>query len=181
MDNHSNNMRFSWIIRGFFLTEMLVILLILTILSLVTSNNLTALSSKTQDNQVLSQLSSGLSFARQLAIFQGKAVAVCISDDLHTCERQGKKALLIFYLDLTKKDISNIIDQQLIQIVALDIPQGMKVSWIGFPQHQLALIFLPSGETDNQNGSFWYVYSAQKTPKKLLIISKSGRWHFNSR
>lgn len=174
-----DNLDVSWFFtttRGFFLSELLIAVVIIAILCGLLHQSFTQFIYHTTANQVLSKLSSGLSLARQLAILHNTAVALCLSNDLATCERQGK-ALLIFYPGLHDYvKAAPIIKSGIIQVIALDSKHLVTISWHGFPQQQVGLMFLPNGSTNIQNGSFWCT-GKQDELIWLLVIGKTGRWH----
>lgn len=146
--------------KGFSLSELLIVLSILIILLVVTVPSQSIFFKKTQEQIIRSQLFHAIQIARNEAMVRGVRVTLCKSDDLKTCGgdwRNGyimhANAKLLFVFQNTNND--------------------GKIYWRAFPKNREDLLFLPTGATHSENGTFWY---CQKTHLRwAIIISQSGR------
>lgn len=149
-------------IRGFSLVEILVVLMLAALLYEGILYSFNPILRKMSDENILETLLAALQFARQEAMMRHVGVALDV-------ERGGAISVFI--------DPGEAEETQVLQVFQLSsVPKEGHLQWRAFPQHIPHLIFLPSGTTKEQNGTFWYCAENKALPAWAVMISKTGRW-----
>lgn len=154
--------------KAFSLVEMMLAIALLSILSgAYWGADIRQYYQHWQSRQDLAQHSDALiaaiERARTLAISSDRQVFMC--GGIACDGRWGEAVYLTYDLHeppLWRQHLSSTID----------------VRWSGFPQHRSHIIFLPTGLSSYQNGSF-YLCDAQ-TNARRVVINQSGRAYLDS-
>lgn len=150
-------------LKGFSLPELLVVMIIITALSSsLTSSGFYHFYKRWRirhDLDVhLSSMISLINRARIFAIQSGSSMMLCGGD---SCDGQWSEALY-----LRNKTVQENVEFHL-------FPDNIRVIWRGFPAARHYLLFLPTGLSSYQNGSFYLCM--EDIEARRIIINQSGR------
>lgn len=146
---------------AFSLVEVLIVLAILAWLA--TAYTPTAMASFSTDDermllkQAQTQLTFGLNRARQLAVKAKQEVMLCGGQACDGNWSQG------WEIRVNNQLISHHL-----------FPAEIDVQWKGFPKSKKYILFLPSGHSGYQNGTFRLCVSSLYA---LVILNQSGRYY----
>lgn len=164
--------------KGFTLTELLVVLSIICLLALIASPSLHNLYQQAKSRAVAYELYRFMQFARSTAVYKGRVITVCASQDNLNCVNSrnwsGHKLLLF---DDKNHNGTREADESLIRILSLSRHSG-SLQWRSFGNKPW-LQWQSNGMTYFQNGNFLYC-PANKKPQLAfqLTLNAAGRLYF---
>ncbi len=163
--------------KGFTLLESLIVLAIIAIFAVVSLPLLHHLYDYANSQLLQSQLLRTLQFARQEAQVRQMPVAFCNSDNSTACSgnwKDSKKDTQLIFVDQNQDGILNN-NEQVLSLVQTRANRGL-LHWRSFSAERNDLLFLPTGSTRSDNGTFWYCpESTSSLPSWAIMLSKSGR------
>ncbi len=159
-------MRFSKRKRGFSLFELLFVLALCSLLCGFLWPSWKSFFTQVRNQDLLSRLERVLRFVRQEAVLRGQKMTLCASQDQRHCSENWKEGLLVLSEE-------GGFEQHLIRVFQFSPSEG-ELHFRAFPRHQQTCEFLPSGETNHENGTFWYCEGTQAL--WALLLSQSGQW-----
>jgi len=157
---------------GVTLPELLIALIIIAIVMAIGVPTWSMLVRRTRAASQTNQLVRAVNFARMAAIKHREVVTICKSRDQSTCSGEWSDGQIVF-IDINSNGKLDGSDKLLFTFPAT--PAGGTLTWRGFPTSEY-LQLLPTGFTNNQNGTF--IYSpVDKDPKyvRKVVVSQTGR------
>jgi len=163
-------------LHGYSLLELLISL---TIMSLLSVTALPAIANLIQSHSQLSTsygLINDINWARQAAVSYQKKITYCGSNDGTSCTKTWSKMTLTFINNDDDNRTLGENDQLLNSRRAAN--KRTHFSWRAF-KNKSYLVFLPSGFTDYQNGSFTLCpFDKDAAYAKQIILNTAGRTRF---
>jgi Tfp pilus assembly protein FimT len=141
--------------KGFSLTELLLILTIITILSTIGIASLKFFQQKSQAQVLLSTLLRAIQFTRSAAISRHEKITLCPAGSW----QDG------FVVKTSEK----------VLYVLQNLATSGELHWRAFPANRQQLDFLPSGFPPTENGTFWFCISHAAEPMWAVIMNRFGR------
>ena len=139
--------------RGFSLLEFLLVCGLMAILLAWAWPGFRGLLQGAESESLLSQLKQALDLARNQALVRHEVVSLRYNQvELEIFLPQGET---LFLFPIAK--------------------QGGRLSSQFFPKEKPSLSFLPNGNTDSQNGRFYYYPKGKTIPTWMVMVSKTGR------
>jgi len=150
---------------GFTLLELVVTLTIMLLLVLLAIPLFQTLVVRHKRCYAVNQLLSALHFARATAITSGLAVTLCKSSDGIQCDGAWRDGQIIKYA--TRRQVLRVYPA---------LPAHCQLTWRSNFSRNQRLIFLPSGFTQGQLGSFHFsCVQAGQHFQRTLHVGLSGR------
>lgn len=149
-------------IRGFTLFELLITLVIVVIIATFSIQAVNAFWQKAEGDIVRRGILTALDLARVTAMTQHEIVSVCKSADQLTCGGSWQQGLI------TK------INQKLLYAIDFTNNFGIVLSRF-FPRGREVLSYLPTGQSEIQNGTFWYCVKNKKYPSWAIVLNRTSR------
>ena len=157
---------------GLTLIELLISITILSILMTQVIPSFAEILQSYKSIQIIKRIKYQTHKARHLAITTNKVVTICKSDDLQTCGGSWNNGLLVF---IDNNQNAKIDDNDIIHSTLIEPVIDGELSWRSFG-NKVYLQFLPSGRTNNQNGTFTYCPNDKPaSDAKGFSITKTGR------
>ena len=157
---------------GLTLIELLISITVLSILTTQVIPSFIDTLENYRSTQTIKRIKHQTHKARHLAITTNKVVTLCKSDDLKTCGGSWNNGLLVF---IDNNENANVDDNDIIYSAVNKPVINGDLSWRSFG-NKAYLQFLPSGRTNNQNGTFTFCPSNKPaTNAKGFSITKTGR------
>ena len=158
-------------IKAFTLLELLISMSILIVLLLIITPSIKDFVQKNIAEAKVYQIVAALQFARSEAINRGQKVTFCKSSDGASCSGNWISGQIV--LDADSKVI-RVLDK---------IPDGDNLIWkSSLSEDKNDFVrFLPTGETDGQQGSFFYCSHGNPNNSFAIIIQNSGFFRVSSK
>lgn len=147
---------------GFTFIECLIAFTIILVIAFFGMPGYKAFLDKTNAQVLGAQLLRAINLARSEAIMRNEPITLCQSADLKTCQGKLKTNFII----LSENKVLHTFQNNKVNGV---------LNWRAFPINRDFLRFLPSGFSQNENGTFWYCPKQAKHPAWAIMISRSGR------
>lgn len=158
--------------EAFSLLETLIVLAIIAIFAVTSLPLLQHFIDYNRSKMLQTELLNTLEFARQEAQIRHLPIGICKSNNNQNCAGDWIDGQLVF-IDENKDGIVND-KKQVLSIIKTHLSQGL-LRWRSFPMYRQGLLFLPTGRTRSDNGTFWYCSSMSVLPRWAIILNKSGR------
>lgn len=170
-------------LQGFSLLEFLTVLMITVVLLTISIPNFNKFLMREERETALCRLTAAIDFAKQEAIFRGKTVTLCSSQNNKTCtDSHNWSNGYIAVIEKTKAAERKAFERTTTVTTSMEKPEilqvfaGVKYGYLHFnhfgPQH---LHILPNGMTEN-NGTFTYCpKNADAKEADGVIINKAVR------
>ncbi len=158
------NMR-NYKIKGFTVVELMLSVVLAAVLLAMAGPSLRGFYSRLQLRSAVSTLETGYDYARALAITRQSKVAYCGSSDGQSCDGQWNNKRLV-------------VDMATGQVLRVFNPIGpvFRLNWKGGFGINTALVFLPTGFTNGQQGRFKITAKDGRIAESAtLVVSRSGR------
>lgn len=158
-------------ISGFSFIEILMVFAISLILMFIAIPGTKYFFIQDTDKIVLNNLLHEIQFAQHEAQIRSLPITLCKSKNHISCSGNWEDGQIIFIdeaLSNTVQSTKNILD-----VIAMPKYHG-KLYFQSFPIYRHALLFLPNGLMENDNGTFWYCSDRKVYPSWALVLSKSG-------
>jgi prepilin-type N-terminal cleavage/methylation domain-containing protein len=157
---------------GFSLLEVLVVLVIMSIFLCMSFPELKYFFDATEDTILQSQLLRTLQQAKQAAWDRMQPIALCHSQDHHTCSGHWIDGQLLF----VNEDEDGVIKEpnQILAVVQSPVQHGI-LHFRAFPYYRDYLLFLPTEWTSHDNGTFWYCHAKKEAPVWAMMLSRAGK------
>ena len=157
--------------RGKSLLELLVVMGIMTAIANIGIPSFGQLKLREQSTQQTNQLVGLISYSRQLAVVNKRAVTLCGSDlDMQVCSNSAKwQQSIIVFFD-TNQNGKREPDEPLLRTLPLELEQ--QLNWSSFGRKSF-LIYQPNGTTKALNGTFTLCY--KQVANQQIVISLNGR------
>ncbi|MDF1760880.1 MAG: GspH/FimT family pseudopilin [Coxiellaceae bacterium] len=149
--------------RAFSLTEMLLTLSILMIISALTLPAWQSIQQRQNLHLQLDQLSSMIRFSQMAALSRGGVITLCGSHGQY-CDGDWQAGLLVV----------SAVDQVKLRYWARKI-KSWHLSWRGSYGQNDYLKFAPSGFTLGQQGRFYLCTQGSPDSDRAVVVSHSGR------
>lgn len=161
-------------LRGFTMIELIISLAILLITMHLGVSSMKNLVLRQSITMQVNSFSGMQRMARQTAIFKQSIVTMCASRDGKLClkRKYWYEGILVF----VDRDADYIVDDEdhIIKFHKIEL-ENIQITWRAY-QNKSYLQFLPSGWTNNQNGTFRFCINNEAARyNRALIISRSGR------
>lgn len=144
---------------AFTLIELLITLVIISILSLIAIPAFRYFVTQNRALAQVNQIVAAINYARSEAIKTGKAVTFCKSIDHETCGGAWRDGQII------------LLEAKVLRVYNALAPED-KLNWASNLGKNNALVLLPTGFTDGQNGSFTYCSDGYA---RKIIVEQTGR------
>ncbi len=167
-------------IRGFTLIELIITLSVVAILMLIATPSMQTMVVKNRMVTTLNELVADLNLARSEAIKRGQRTLLCKSSSGTQCDPNAdwSDGWLLFHDSDGDRAVS--ANEQVIRVHA-KLNKSIKLDYRG-PSHRSHYVdFLASGETNNQNGRFWFCNLHDPDDNRALVISRTGRLRVEQR
>lgn len=162
--------------RGFTLVESLIVIALLSILAVMASGMMRALSLRMEARSVMTHLSRSIAEARHTAIARQIPVGLCGSRNTLNCDSMWQDGVLMF------ADPANLGEPETTNnILSFNriTTQGARVTWRGFGNGQ-GLRFDAFGRASASNGSFTYCPASKDASyARQIVINRGGRARFS--
>lgn len=152
--------------HAFTLMELLIALTILTLLITLAIPASRHLLLSTQAASQLETLGTGLNYARSQAIFRQEKITFCKSTNHKTCGGNWRDGQII------------IDNKGTVLRVFSALPKNANLIWNGSGGNDDTIVWLPSGYTNGQRGTFYYCAPHQDAShSQSLTLLNTGRWY----
>jgi type IV fimbrial biogenesis protein FimT len=149
-------------LTGFSLLEILIVLSIAAITMAMMVPSQKHFFQSTTAEIARDQLYSSLQIARNEAVMRRRAVVVCKSNNHETCTGEWRDGQLVK------------MGRKILYSYPYSLRQG-QINWRAFPSATRNLVFLSTGFSKVQNGTFWYCLEDKKDPLWAIVLNQSGR------
>jgi len=153
--------------RAFTFIELLVCIAISSIILLVLVPNMSDFVQKNRALAKAQQIVTSIEMTRSEAVAHNQNVTFCASDDGIGCGDNWNNGQLIIDLNNTKESVIRVFGK---------IHDGDTLTWNSSLSEDKNnyVEFLPTGETNGQQGSFYYCPNANAKNAFAIIIQQSG-------
>lgn len=155
-------------LRGYTLIELMVTALILSILSAISSQPLSAWIESTKSRSVRQQLTAFLSESRSHALLESRVITIC-SLEFNECRADFDFPLSSF-IDSNQNKIKDN-GEAIIRVIDIDLSEHIRIVW----NRADYLRFWSSGGTGALTGSLSYCSLRDPRNDFRLVISRVGR------
>jgi type IV fimbrial biogenesis protein FimT len=151
---------------AFTLIELLVALTILALLITLALPSSRHLLLSNQASSQLETLGAGLNYTRSQAIFRQEKITFCKSSNHKTCGGNWRDGQII------------IDNKGTVLRVFSTLPKNANLIWNSSGGNDDTIIWLPSGYTNGQRGTFYYCAPHQDVVhSQSLTLLNTGRWY----
>jgi type IV fimbrial biogenesis protein FimT len=157
-------------VKGFTLLEMLVTLSIIAVMSALVFPVYTSFFSTAKSDVASAQLLRALAMTRSEAWVHGKVITLCGSRDHITCTGDWTQGQIIF---IDENHNGTVPDKQPVLYVFAGFSSAL-LHWRSSLNRDYVSI-TPSGQTDAEDGTFWYCENSAKLPAWAIRINQAGR------
>lgn len=157
---------------GTTLIELVIVLAIVAILADFGTREWAEAYQRHQSNQVTRNILSAIHTARTSAILQHQWATLCPSRDGTSCTADWGNGILVF-LDFDRDGAMGEGDRSVYRYQP--IPEGGSLRWRSF-RNKPYLQMIPTGRTNQQNGSFVYCPGDHRALRhaRVIIVNKLG-------
>lgn len=159
--------------RGYTTLELAVTISIVSLLVSLATPSFVVHLQKARMTSVIHRLFHDMYLARSIAITRRMPITVCKSDDGTACKTTGdwNQGWVVF----EDPDADRVIDHPTDIIgVNQDGEDSISIRYSGFGAKN-AIVYLPSGRSKSQNGTFTFCDGRGATHASALILHQSGR------
>ncbi len=140
--------------RGFTLSECLVVIALISILTLICFPYISDIWESVQADFAKKEILQAINYAREEAMVRGEKIALILKEGYLSIFLQKKEG---DHMMLSKK-----------------ISSKEAIFCRVFPHHLSSFVFTPYGVTDAENGSFWYC-DKRGVVRWAIVVNKGGR------
>lgn len=149
--------------QGFSFIELCIIMVIVVIVFAMSIPSYQWAITRSHASILCQQLFSAIQLAHSEAIARHEKIILCKSSDHTTCGGDWTNGFIVRSTD------------DMIYIFQPSFKTEGRLFWRAFPHNRENLVFLSSGFSDAENGTFWYCRSGESFASWAIVINQSGR------